>query len=124
MSCWQYWTIQVLLATGEMKQTCVLFVNLQRPQRCHYQIPSECNGLSFLTLHNGFSLPPDGLDFGMEDPELDSKVRSTIGIVVLPVNPLPPSAVAELIGMETKQVMMILTLVQSLSVLNEDLPAP
>jgi len=70
------------------------------------------------------SILQTALDFGRESPELDSKVQSTIGTVVLLVNPLPPSAVAELIGLETKQVMMILTLVQSLLVLNEDPNSP
>jgi len=60
------------------------------------------------------------LDFGCEDPEADSKVQSIIGTVISPVNPLPPSAVAGLIGLETDEVMRILTLVQSLLVLNED----
>jgi len=64
------------------------------------------------------------LDFGGEDPELDSEVRSIIGTVVLLVNPLSPSAVAELIGLEAKQVKMILTLVQSLLVLDEDPNSP
>jgi len=64
------------------------------------------------------------LDFDGEDPKLDSKVRSIFGAVVLVVNPLPPSAVAELIGLEAKQVKMILTLVQSLLVLNEDPNCP
>ena len=60
------------------------------------------------------------LDYGQEDPELDSKVRSTIGTVILVADPLPPSAVAELIGLEVKLVMRILTWVQSLLILNED----
>jgi len=64
------------------------------------------------------------LDFGRKDPELDTKVQSIIGTVVLVVNPLPPSAVAELIGLEAKQVKMILTLVQSLLILNEDPTCP
>ena len=64
------------------------------------------------------------LDFGREHPELDSKVRSTIGAIVLLVNPLPPSAVAELLGLETKQVKMILTQVQSLLILSEDPDCP
>jgi len=63
------------------------------------------------------------LDFGPEeDPELDADVQSTIGAVVLLVNPLPPPAVAELIGLEAGQVMVILTLIQSLLVLNEEDP--
>ena len=63
-------------------------------------------------------------DFGGEDPELDSKVQSTIGTVVLLVNPLPPSAIAELIGLEAEQVIMILTSIQSLLILNEDPNCP
>jgi len=59
-------------------------------------------------------------DFDAEDPGEDSRVQSTIGTVVLLVNPLPPSAIAELIGLEAEQVMMILTLVQSLLVLHDD----
>jgi len=63
------------------------------------------------------------LDFGPEeDTGLDAEVHSTIGVVVLLVNPLPPPAVAELIGLEAGQVMMILTLIQSLLVLNEEDP--
>jgi len=62
--------------------------------------------------------------FGREDPGLDSKVRSTIGTVVLLVNPLPPSAIAQLIGLETEQVIMILTSIQSLLMLNEDPNCP
>ena len=64
------------------------------------------------------------LDFGREHSELDSKVQSTIGTVVLLVNPLSPSAVAELIGLEVNQVKMILTLVQSLLILSEDPNCP
>ena len=64
------------------------------------------------------------LDFGREHPELDSKVRSTIGAVALVANPLSISAVAELIGLEAKQVEMILTLIQSLLVLSENPDSP
>ena len=55
-----------------------------------------------------------------EYPGPDSKIQSTIGTVVLVVNSLPPSAIAELIGLETEQVMMILMLVQSLLILSDD----
>ena len=65
-----------------------------------------------------------GFDFDTEDPGEDSKVRSTIGTVVLLVNPLSPSAVAELIGLETEEVTMILTPVQSLLVLHDDPDQP
>ena len=62
-----------------------------------------------------------GMAFGEEDPEVDLKVRSTVGAVVLLVNPLPPSGIAELIGLDPEEVTLFLTLVQSLLVLNEDL---
>jgi len=55
-----------------------------------------------------------------EDPELNSRIQSIIGAVVLLVNPLPPSAIAELIGLEALQVKKVLTPLQSLLVLGED----
>ena len=59
-------------------------------------------------------------DLGKKDPKADSKVQSIIGTIISLVNPLPPSAVAELIGLETAQVMSILKLAQSLLVLHDD----
>ena len=58
--------------------------------------------------------------FREEDPEVDSKVRSTIGTVVLLVNPLPPPGIAELIGLDPDEVILFLMLVQSLFTLDED----
>ena len=55
--------------------------------------------------------------FGECDPEVQSKIQSTIGTVVLLVNPLPPSGIAELIGIDPEEVMLFLTLVQSLLIL-------
>ena len=62
--------------------------------------------------------------FGEEDPKIYPKVRSTIGAVVLLVNPLPPSGIAELIGLDPEEVILFLTLVQSLLVLDEDSNQP
>jgi hypothetical protein len=62
--------------------------------------------------------------FTREDPEVDSKVRSTVGTVILLVNPLPPSAIAELIGLAPQEVTLLLTSVQSLLILNEDPTQP
>ena len=70
------------------------------------------------------SILQTALDFGVEDPEIDSRVQSTIGTVIFLANPIPPSAVAELIDLETEQVKMILTLLQSLLVLSEDPNCP
>ena len=62
--------------------------------------------------------------FGEEDPEVYPKVRSTIGAIVLLVNPLPPLAIAELIGLDPEEVILFLTLVQSLLVFDEDSNQP
>jgi len=63
-------------------------------------------------------------DFGGEDPELNFRIQSIISAVILLVNPLSPSAVAELIGLETLQVKKVLTPLQSLLVLGEDPSCP
>ena len=52
--------------------------------------------------------------FGGQDPEVYIRVRFAIGAVVLAVNPLPPLAIAEIIGLEPEDVMLLLTLVESL----------
>ena len=62
--------------------------------------------------------------FSEEDSEVDSKVRLTIGAVILVVNPLPPSGVAELIGLNPGEVILLLTLVQSLLAVDEDFNQP
>ena len=59
-----------------------------------------------------------------EDPEVYSRVRSTIGAVTLLVNPLPPFAVAELVSLDLREVKILLTLVQSLLAFGEDLYQP
>jgi len=62
--------------------------------------------------------------FGEEDPEILPKVRSTIGAVVLFSNPLPPSGIAELIGLDPEEVILFLTLVHSLLAIDEDFSQP
>ena len=62
--------------------------------------------------------------FGEQDPEAQSKARSTIGAVILLVNPLPPSGIAELIGIDPEEVVLFLTLVQSLLAFDEDFSHP
>ena len=62
--------------------------------------------------------------FGEEDPKVYSNVRSTIGAVVLLVCPLPPSGIAKLIGIDLEEVILSLTLVQSLLAFDEDSNQP
>ncbi|KAF9649807.1 hypothetical protein BDM02DRAFT_1756512 [Thelephora ganbajun] len=59
-----------------------------------------------------------------DDPEVDFMVRSTIGTVVLVVNPLPPPAIAKLVGLDPRGVTRFLTLVQSLLTFDEDSNQP
>ncbi|KAF9645947.1 hypothetical protein BDM02DRAFT_3062746, partial [Thelephora ganbajun] len=59
-----------------------------------------------------------------EDMEVDCKVRSTIGAVVLVVNPLPPSGIAELTGLDPNEVTQFLMLLQSLLAFDEDSSRP
>ena len=65
-----------------------------------------------------------GEAFHTEDPVIYSKVRSVIGTVALVVNPLPPSGIAELVGLETREVLAFLTPVHSLFILDEDPTKP
>ena len=62
--------------------------------------------------------------FSEDDPEVYSRVRSTLGAVILLINPLPPSAIAELVSLNLREVIMFLTLVQSLLAFGEDLNQP
>ena len=62
--------------------------------------------------------------FGGNDPENDLRVRSILGAVVLAANPLSPSAIATLLGLEPEEVYQILSLVQSLLILQEDIDQP
>ena len=58
------------------------------------------------------------------DAEDDENVRLVIGMVVLAMNPLPPSAIATLVGSGERQVMDLLRLAQSLLKLPEDPDSP
>lgn len=55
---------------------------------------------------------------------MDLKVRTTIGTIVMVVNPLPPPAIAELIGLKPREVILYLTLIQSLLAIGEDSNGP
>jgi len=65
-----------------------------------------------------------GESFCAGDPVIYSKIRTIIGAVVLVVNPLPPSGIANLMGLETREVLLFLTALQSLLLLDEDPTQP
>ena len=62
--------------------------------------------------------------FGSDDPENDPRIRSILGAVVLATNPLSPSAIAALLGLELEEVYLVLSLVHSLLILQEDIDQP
>ena len=62
--------------------------------------------------------------FCVDDPVICSRIRTIIGAVVLLVNPLPPSGIAELVGLETRAILPFLTSIQSLLTLDEDSTKP
>ena len=62
--------------------------------------------------------------FGDEKPEYDAKTRSVLGAVVLAANPLPPSAIAALLGFNAEDVPLLLSSVGSLLILQEDVDHP
>jgi hypothetical protein len=58
--------------------------------------------------------------FGDDGSEYQAKTRSVLGAVVLAANPLSPSAIATLLGFDTKDVPPLLSSVNSLLILQED----
>ena len=57
--------------------------------------------------------------FSDNDPEDDSRVRSVLGAVVLVTNPLSPSTIATLLGLDTEDVFPLLLPVHSLLLLQD-----
>ena len=62
--------------------------------------------------------------FSEGDPDVDSRVRSAIGAIVLVLNPLPLFGIARIIGLDPNEVMLFLRLIQSLLVFSEDFNQP
>ena len=59
-----------------------------------------------------------------EDLEDDAKVRSVLGAVILATNPLSPSTIAELLGLDLGDVFPLLSSLHSLLILSEDTDQP
>ena len=62
--------------------------------------------------------------FGRDHPEDDPRIRSVLGTVILATNPLSPSAIATLLGLDTADVSPLLSSVGSLLILQEDTDFP
>lgn len=59
-----------------------------------------------------------------DDPDIDPKVRSVFGAMVLAANPLSPFTIAKLLGFDTEDVFPLLSSAQSLLILQEDIDRP
>ena len=59
-----------------------------------------------------------------DDPDNDPSVRSVIGAMLLAANPLSPSTIATLLGIDIDDVVPLLTSAQSLLILQEDINSP
>jgi len=62
--------------------------------------------------------------FRSDEPEDDPKVRSVLGAVVLAANPLSPSTIATLLGLDTGDIFPLLSSVHSLLTLRQDANHP
>ena len=62
--------------------------------------------------------------FREADSDVYSKVRTAVGTIITVVNPLPPPAIAQLTGLDFKEVMLYLRFIQSLLVIGEDSNQP
>ena len=62
--------------------------------------------------------------FGDGDPEDDVRVRSVLGAVIFAKDPLPPSIIAVLLGLDPGDVFPILSSLHSLLILSEDIDRP
>jgi len=62
--------------------------------------------------------------FGDDGPGYDARTRSVLGFVVLATNPLSPSAIATLLEFDTEDVPPILSSVNSILILQEDVNHP
>ena len=58
--------------------------------------------------------------FGDDDPEEDANTRSILGAVVFAGNPLSPSAIATLLGLDAEDVLPLLSSFNSLLILQQD----
>ena len=62
--------------------------------------------------------------FGDDRPEYDAKTRSAIGAVVLAANPLSPSTIAVLLGFDAENILPLLSSINSLLILQDDISHP
>jgi len=62
--------------------------------------------------------------FGDDDPRIDSRIRSILGVVILATNPLSPSTIAAFLNFDTEDVFPLLSPFHSLLILQQDVNHP
>jgi hypothetical protein len=62
--------------------------------------------------------------FSVDAHDVYANIRSTIGTLISLANPLPPPGIAELVALDTEEVILFLEAIRSLLVLNEDPTIP
>ena len=62
--------------------------------------------------------------FGEDRPEHDDKIRSILGAIILAANPISPSTIAMLLGFNTEEVLPLLSSINPLLILQEDVTHP
>ena len=76
------------------------------------------------TLDSLYTSILEGAFGNRDDPDNDPKVRSVLGAMVLAVNPLSPSTIAALLNLDPDDVSPLLSSIQSLLILQEDIECP
>ena len=62
--------------------------------------------------------------FGDDDPDNDPKIRSVLGVMLLVANPISPSMIATLLGLDVDDVSPCLSSIHSVLILQEDINCP
>ena len=76
------------------------------------------------TLDLFYALILQGAFTGSYDPDDDRKIRSVLGAIVLAAEPLSPSTIATLLGLDVDDVFHLLSLVRSLLIPQKDIKDP
>ena len=109
--------INQLFGNPKRQLDCIL----HSPEITTFEGKTEVQGKSTLDFLYMFILQQA---FGNTKPEIEPRIQSILGSVILVVNPLSPSAIATLLGLELGDVFPFLSSMSSLLVFHEDIHHP
>ena len=95
---------------------------LQSPGSSAYEAKIKLNANT--TLDSLYTSILQGAFGDEDDPDSDPKFRSVLGAMILAANPLSPSTIAMLLGLDVEDVFPLLLSAQSLLILKEDINHP